>query len=288
MNRKQIMGFVTISLIIGGTIYCIKKYKDEQNGEETLTLKEARELVKQREQEALKTTADTAKAFGMQNEEIDELVDEARDEASWTNSFTQPGAYDFYDNVDWNRPWSQYITEEDKVLRFEPNSIQARDHFIKMELAELTPGMQEYQIMRRLFDFQFEPLNDGDETLYSQLADYREEFFGPHSRWNDNVTIGDIITHYARNTDFNIGGGIGEWIIHFVRNVEFNELATATTFGAIIQDLNRHSYQNKHTDTYGLFGLTFEESLEAEEIASGTVDEQVTYEIEFNTFLKSR
>ena len=294
MNTKKIMGVVTISLIIGGTIYCIKKYKDSQNLEGVIDLEEAKAIVKMQEMkksedEVLASTKEVAKTFGMDKDEIEELIDDARDEVNWNASFDSGEPYDFYDGVDWSRPLSEYITEEDKVLRFEPNSIQARDHFIKMELAELLPGMREYQVMKRLFDFQFEPLNDGDSILHSQLMDYRIQFFGNNSRWNEDVSMADIITHYARLTDFNVGGGVGHWIIEFVGNTEFNELHPASSFEYLIVKLNRHKLgsMNIASDNINIFGLSFDDLLDAEEMAEQTVDGEVTYEIEFNTFLKN-
>lgn len=297
MSKKRIMGIVTISLIIGGTIYCIKKYKDDMKYGEPIDLEEARDIVKRHSEEAKRSTEEVAKEFGMTSEEIEEMVDEARDEVNWNMSFQKSEdddedvdhahEYDFYDGLDWNRPLSEYITEEDKTLRYEANTVQARDQFIKMELADLTPGMQEYQIMKRLYDFPFEPLNDGDSTLYSQLSDYREEFFGPDSRWNDNVSFADIIAHFARATDYNIGGGVGTWIVKFVRFIDITELDSGLSIGDALNKLNQHTYQNDRLDTYGLFGLEFDDCVAAEEMAELTIDGQLTYEIEYNTFLKS-
>lgn len=288
MNKKRLMGIVTISLIIGGTVYCIKKYKDDLQYGESIDLEEAREIVKQHSEEAVKSTEEVAEALGIDREEIEEFIDDIHDDIESENGFTGPNeTYDFYDGLDWSIPLSETITEEEKTLRYEANSIQARDQFIKMELADLTPGMQEYQIMKRLYDFQFEPLNDGDSTLYSQLSDYREEFFGPDSRWNDNVSFADIIAHFARATDYNVGGGVGTWIVKFVRFIDITELDSGLSIGETLTVLNQHNYHNERTDTYGLFGLHFDDCVAAEEMAEITIDGALTYEIEYNTFLKA-
>ncbi len=287
MNTKKIMGIVTISLIVGGTVYAIYKYKKGETEETPLTLEDARRIMEQTEREALESTATVAKAMGMTDEEINELQDEARDEASWNSSFAQPD-YDFYDGLEYNRPLSEYIKEEDKALRFDPNTLQARDHFIKMELAELMPSTPEYQIMKRLFDFHFEPLCDGDDVLYSQLADHRAEFFGPNSKWNDNVSMADIFTHYARLADYELNGGVGMWLNAFVNNTSFYELASSLDFDKIIEQLNQHVYINPETGLRGIFGLTEETFIFAINMADGTIDGEVTYEIEYNMFLKTQ
>lgn len=287
MDTKKIMGIVTISLIVGGSIYAITKYKKGQTSEAPLTVDEARGLVELSRLKAQESTAAVAEALGMSSEEINELQDEARDEAGWNASFAQP-EYDFYDGLEYNRPLSEYIKEEDKVLRFQPNTLQARDHFIKMELAELMPSTPEYQIMKRLFDFHFEPLCDGDDVLYSQLADHRAEFFGPDSKWNDNVSMADIITHYARLADFDLNGGVGMWINTFVHNTHFYELAASVNFDKIIEQLNQHVYTHPETGLRGIFGLTEETFLFAIDMADNTIDGEVTYEIEYNMFLKTK
>lgn len=288
MNKNKIMGAITISLIVGGAIYCIKKYRDSLDEEGPITVDDARALWEKRKAELATSTQEVGEALGVEQSEIEELVEEARDEASWNTGVEEPNdEYDYYDDVDWNTPLADYITEEDRTLRFEADSIQARDQFIKMELAGLLPGQQEYQIMKRLFEFQFEPLNDGDEILYSQLADYRSEFFGEHSRWNDNITIGDIITYFARRIDYNVGGGDTSWIIHILEHIGVSELDSSEKIGSVISDLNKHVYENNHKDTYGLFGLHFDDVYAAEEMAGKTVDGQLTYDIEFNTFLNT-
>ncbi len=286
MNRKQVMGLVTVGVIIGGTVYCIKKYKDSVKEGEVIDLATARQLVKERPRQAQEEYRHPNE---MSREEMDEMIDEAHDEAGWNASFEQSADiddYDYYDGLDYTKPLAATLTEEDKQLRFNPDSIQARDQFVKMELAELIPNTPEYQIMKKLFNVEFEPLNDGDEILRSQLADYRQEFFGPTSRWNEAVTIGDIVTNYARLTDYNIGGGIGSWIVAFIHNTEFSELSSDVDFNHIVTRLNQHEYMNNQTDLYGFFGLNSYIMSDAQRIADDTIDGEVTYEIEFNEFLK--
>ena len=296
MNTKKIIGITGTILVLGGTAYCVKKYLDskkeyQENPDDVIDLKQAREIM-EIEKQLKESTAATAEQFGMTSEEIRELQDDARDIVDYNIGF-QPDSptpiheYDFYDDVDYNLPLAKTITEEDKVLRFDPNSIQARDQFIKMELAEFLPGDREYQIMKRAFDFQFTPINAGDDILLSQLADYRLEFFGEDSRWVENVTIADIICHYARLTDYNVGGGIAKWITHFVHHLEFNEISPSTTWDNIINRLVDHRFINARTNTYSIFGLDVDQIEEAREWAEGTVDGMMTFEIEFNVFLSA-
>ena len=296
MNRKQVLGLITITAIVGGTGYCIYKHLKEKEAKEQTTeisLKEAREIVERSKKEAeraLDRAVEVAQEIGMSTEEIEEMIDEARDEASWNASYTQApkhDEYDFYDGLDYTRPLSEYITEEDKTLRFDPNTIQARDQFIKMELADLLPSSREYQLMKRLFEFQFEPLNDGDDILRTQLEDYRQEFFGPTSRWTTMTTMADIICHYARLLDFNVGGGVGHWIIELAGNTGINEIASSQEISRQVTLLNQHLHSlNDEEIQWGIFGLHVYDMQAAQDIADNTIDGEVTYEIEFNEFVK--
>lgn len=299
------MGIVTLSLIVGGTIYFIKKAKDAKDMEESeITLEEAKQLAEIRRKQAREATEfveDIVENYREEDDEdlqahsdlIEDLRDEARDEVEWNASFgvqnyKEGETYDFYSDLSYTEPLANYIKEEDKALRFEHNSIQARDQFIKMELAELYPSQREYQIMRKLFEVPFEPLTDGDHILHSQLVDHRIEFFGNKSDWVFAITMGDIITHYARLTDFELGNGVSEWIIFFLNNTEFNEMEHASVMNGICVALNQHKYFCNPTRTYGLFGLTDDDMADAQEMADSMIDGEITYEIEFNTFIKTQ
>lgn len=287
MNKKKVVGFITVTLVLGYAGYCIKKYIDLKKEEPEISLDEAKAMVNIQKM-AEKTTIEVAEKFGMSSDEINELVDDAHDEVGWNRSFGIPDdQYDFYDDVDYQRPLAETMKEEDKVLRFEANSIQARDQFIKMELAELIPMDRPYQIMKRLFEFPFEPIGQGDELLYTKLSDYRMEFFGDSSVWTDDITMADVILHYARNTDFNVGGGEASWIFHILQHTEFNELASSQAFEEIINQLNTHSYFNAATNTHSLFGILPDYIDDARNWAERSVDGMLSYDIEFNTFLQT-
>jgi hypothetical protein len=190
-----------------------------------------------------------------------------------------PGDFLFYDGG--------RDPKEDIELRYDPNSRDARNQFIRMELAEWRPLEDNYQTLLRLFDFPFKPQNDGDELMATQVIDYRVRFFGFGSRWCKEVTVADIIMHYSRKAEFNCGENVRYWADYFL---EFNELDFTKAnheIDEVLLRLNSHTYFNEERATFGLFGLTRECMDQAIRIANGNVDRSVTYEIEFNEFLKS-
>lgn len=294
MNLRYILGTVTIVVIIGGTIYAIKKSKDAEKLEgEEITVEEAKAMVArgrvaeaestyektygfnpgdEEDRKVVKVRAVTEECEEDLDEDIEEIIDDSREMAEYNASFVNATR----DN-----------NEEEEELRYEPNSMDARNQFIKMELAEWRPLEDVYQTMMKLFDFPFNPQNDGDDMLRTQIIDYRVQFFGFGSKWSKEVTIADVILHYARSAEFNCGEDLRYWVAYFL---DFNELdftMASHEIDEVLSRLNSHTYFNEERQTFGLFGLTRESMDQAIRIANRNIDRSVTYELEFNEFLKS-
>lgn len=234
-------------------------------------------------------------------DEMEEVVDDAREMADYNTSFMRKPSeedellepedededYSFYDGLDFQQPLVNTMKEEDRELRHDPNSIDAREQFIKMELAEWVPLEETYQIMIKLFDFPFEPKNDGDGDLFTKLVDYRAQFFGFNSKWIRKVTYADVILHFARLAVFNLGDDMRHWVGYFLDFNEIMEDSSSREVDEVLNLLNNHVYFNEERASFGLFGLTRQSMDQALRIANGNVDRSVTYEIEFNEFLKS-
>ena len=312
-KMKYILGTATIVLIVGGTIYSIKKSRDlKKLEEEAISPEEARDMVR------------TKQSHEMSEDEMEEIVDECRDTASWNASFSPPTdtkkvAEEFKDWYEKNKHvilvnpdeideyeeedlpmdadphefdqdkfdvvLSEDLTEEDKVLRHDPNSPEALKQFIDMELADLDYMSDQYQTMYRLFDHLFVPENDGDHMLMTKIIDYRVGFFGYSSKWVNEITFADIIIHFARLTDYNCGEGVKYWIHYFLDFNGINHTLPGTYIDKVIKDMNNHIYYNDENETFGIFGLTRYAMDQAIEVAKRNVDQNVTYEIEFNQFL---
>jgi hypothetical protein len=339
---RYILGTTTMLVIVGGTIYAIKKSKDlEKSEEESISLAEARALVKERGgktevtaeftqvTEGVDTGIDEShriigssgvkpplsevvkevekariiKATAVSDMDSDENEEDLLDEDDPLHD-AYPELTEDSDNLpisDWEGediPSVEPLTDfyyyeeginpkEDKTLRYDPNSIDAKHQFIRMELADWQPDNDVYRILLQLFEFTFVPRNRGDEILRTQIMDYKVQFFGYNSKWNKEISFADVILHYARAAEFNCGESIPYWVEYFL---EFNEIewdSTSQHIDMILDRLNTHSYFNEERQTFGLFGLTRESMDNAIKIANRNVDRSVTYEIEFNEFLKS-
>lgn len=294
MKTKTVMGFVTFSAIVGGSAYLIyryKKNKEEGVEEGPITLDEARAMTALREQ-AKNSSVQVGEMLGMNREEIEEIIDDSHDTAGYNESFNtdkitkENEKSTYFDDVDFNIPLADTITEEEKKLRYDPNSTQALHQFMKMELAESLPMDPSYQAMVRLFDFPFEPKNDGDNILFTQLIDYRAQFFGMGSKWTQAITMADVILHYARLTDYNVGAGVWHWVEHMVISGDFIDIQDSIQIGDVIERLNNHTHFNEEMQTFGLFALDRYQMDEASKVARQNLDPSLTYEIEFNVFLQ--
>lgn len=305
MKASHVLGTITIVAIIGGTIYAIKKSKDAAKAEgEEISLEEASKIVAydQKVKTASKKLYEENK-FNSKYEEIFKAggtpkVTVGPIKIDGVTTYLEVKPYEseeFEDEDETEEP--EYVQadfienthqhEGDEELRYEPNSREALSQFIKMELAEWAPLDDTHQTLRNLFEFPFKPVNDGDHLLRTQIIDYRAQFFGHASKWTKDVTIADIILHYARQAEFQVGENVKYWTEYFL---QFNEVDVDTASQHIddwINHINNHVYFNEERATFGLFGLTRESMDMAIRIANRNIDGSVTYEIEFQEFLKS-
>lgn len=315
-----IFGTVTITAIIGGTIYVIYKSKQaDKLEEEAMTVEEAKELVKQHKKETQFDEGEETVIFESPIEEVpnsDSLYvgEEPRKRPSSTEVDDieyDPGMEEFYNEEETDdpqydkheRPTENYTVEplndfmyfedgvdakEDKTLRFDKNSIDAKHQFIRMELAEWeSPTDDSYRILLQLMEVPFIPTNDGDEMLRTQIIDYKVQFFGFGSKWNREVSFGDVMLHYARLAEFNCGESVVYWIEYFLQFNDFYWDTTSQRMDMLVMRLNSHTYFNEERQTFGLFGLTRESMDSAIAQANRNLDRSVSYEIEFQEFLKS-
>lgn len=321
MNAKwrYILGTVTIVSIVGGTIYAIKKSKEVEKAEENaISIDEAREIVKQsKTEEALEssdvvvdvvikedelseeeiTTQQTTAALEghipdrkievLSKRDYDALLDEEQDEHPDVDERIEGPKFTVEPLRDFMYVEEGIDPKEDKTLRYHPDSVEAKHQFIRMELAEWEPMSDVYRILLQLFEVPFIPNSDGDEMLGTKVIDYKVHFYGFNSRWNKEVSYGDIVMHYARLAEFNCGETVAYWTEHFLYSAGFEWDMSEQQIDTLVMRLNSHSHRNPKRDTFGLFGIASEYMDEAIKIANRNADRSVTYDIEFNEFLKS-
>lgn len=308
---RYILGGVTMVVIIGGTIYAIKKAKDaEKQQEETITAEEAKRIVE--EAKAQQTDEEMAYSEQEANAYVDEIehhkqilvrkLEEPEEEEIDEGELPDDPLRDDYPLIDEQIQGPKltveplvdfyYVEEgidpkEDKELRYHPDSRDAKHQYIRMELADWSPMETPYKILLQLFEFPFIPTNEGDEILRSQIVDYKIQFFGENSKWVDEISFAEVVLHYARCAEFEFGDVVSEWATTFLLNAGFEWDFTSEQFDTTILQLNSHIHFNNERRTFGLFGLSRNHMDEAIRIANRKIDRSVTYEIEFNEFMKA-
>lgn len=324
MSTRYIFGLTTILVIVGGTAYAIKKSKDKKNVEgisitseqakaEIDAWKKLKDIDMSEEVSGVDSDGDISpeemkihrfkvaremeelhyRKYAKFEEDEDYEDENENSDEDYEDNSEGMGYFEEVDEEDSEIEEVMYEMREknlekgDKTLRFDPDSLDAKKQYIQMELADWNPQEDMHMTLTMLFDFPFKPKNDGDDSLRTNLIEYRSHFFGFGSKWTREVTYADVILHYARAAEYNCDESIRYWVDYFM---DFNEIAyhlSSHELDEIIDDLNNHIYINKDMGTFGLFGLTRESMNNAIKIASRNVDKEVTYEIEFNEFLKS-
>lgn len=292
MKAKKVFGVVVAVGVLGFAGYSIYKYvKTKKENENAITLDEARSDVEEYRNSQLD---EEAEEFGEMREEIREHADFNRSYMLYNGEEEAVEEDEDLDEdseiIDDGSPdvvKHGAVFEEGNELKHEPSSDEARKQFIDMELSDFNRRDEAGRILRVLFNFPFEPKNDGDSDLKNKLIDYRVRFFGFNSKWVKDVSYADLILHYARLAQYNYDGTIKHWVDTFLRCVPLDEHMGEKNMRDMLDQLNNHTFYNYGTDTYGLFNLEKESMNSALNIASRNIDTSLTYDIEFNEFLKT-
>lgn len=110
-----------------------------------------------------------------------------------------------------------YMEEEseEEKLRHDPNSVEALNQFITMELSDISHP-EVLGVMDGLFRMPLR-MNEND-TVISRLRDNRLNFFG-ESRWTDDLSIADLLLNYAKLEHFDLDADIERSIHVYLENL---------------------------------------------------------------------
>ena len=313
MNKRSFIGTVTIVGVLGLTAYSIYLWrKQKETDEDTITVDEAREIARQftdsdtkiREQfenthredikgyEGINPTSYWGWEPQVEKEDSDDTIKVAMTPEELDAKIREDEERQVEEDI--KKEQEKHIAEPEAVwhedegagkLRHDPNSTEALYQFHRMELADWRPEDNTFQAMVQLYNIPFEPQNDGDVNLYTKLTHHREEFFGKSSRWNDKITFADVVTYFARRASYNLGNPYSFWVKHFI-SINDLEGMDDESLEVVVSDIVSHDHYNDGWDSWGLFGLCDNQMREAEDIARGYIDLSVTFEIEFNVFMK--
>ena len=175
--------------------------------------------------------------------------------------------------------------EEMIVLLYPPNSIEAKEQYINMKLAEID-SQELRDIMVRLYQ---EPLvidncNEYDKDLMETIQTEKAEFFGDDSIFVKEVWAGDIIMYFAYLAQFDLDEEIEDWVQLFIDNLGITHDTSLLYLNTIIGEflINRRATKAG----FGMFGL---ERIDLDEITEKNIEtlgfNGLTLRAQYNAFI---
>lgn len=144
------------------------------------------------------------------------------------------------------------IYEELEDLRHDINSDAALEQYKAMRLSEIQESDWRVALFR-LFNIRFTPSSEMDDNLRIHAMEEREQFFGMDSIWYSEVTIAEVILHFAELMSLDFGESVDYYAEELVRNCGFTgnmPLSELTKFASLLENHDLYTENG-----FGMFGL---------------------------------
>ena len=196
-----IVGLIALTGYVSWKVYKASKLSD---GEEALVDSEDTKDA-QNEQESLTDVSETVD----DNEE--EFMDDETIDSSIFYREPQPiRGIGEDDDEQYESVLDAYLEENEGDLfemKHDKNSKEAWDQYVSMKLADLTYGVYSVDVMKKLYEIPFITNQRIDEngSMYHEVIDEHEDFFGEGSKWNEKYSAGDVVTYWAEQLNWDLG-----------------------------------------------------------------------------------
>ena len=277
MNKKTILtlvGAVTASTIVFYSYKAYKMYKhikaEEITAEEVMKVIEERKLKKQAEE--------TAKALAEREERKDISVED----------------YDIEEDalpiVEYEYEYEEETYEEDEeeeldILRYEPNSLEAKDQYTMLLLSDFDRYSRDYTLLNRLLQVPFSGDPKVNEIMLDNIWEAKAHFYGPDSVWLDVASWGDVIIYFADRAMFDLGNSRDYWFGTYMDILGFSteDSVSDQEFDEIVDSLCNNYFYGAN---YGIFGLSRDQVLEAGRIDAIEHISQLSVERQYQEYVK--
>ena len=270
MNKNIILtvvGAVTASTIVFYSYKAYKMYKhikaEEITAEEVMKVIEERKLKQQAEE--------TAKALAEREERKDISVED----------------YDIEEDA---LPIVEYEYEEDEeeemdILKYEPNSLEAKDQYGMLLLSDFDRYSRDYTLLNRLLQVPFSGDPKVNEIMLDNVREDKAYFYGPESKWLGETSWGDVIVYYTNRAMFDLGNSNDYWFGVYMDTIGFStdNNVSDQEFDEIVDSLCNNYFYGAN---FGLFGLSREQVLEAGKIDSIDHISQLSIERQYQEYVK--
>ena len=186
----------------------------------------------------------------------------------------------------------EYVDEDDmeeeevEKLRHDPNSTEAMNQFVMMNISDIS-SPHAGRVIDELFkvELNLHPC----EYVTSNLVQNRIEFFGEGSRWVTELSVADLLLHYAHMLNYDVNMDVEHSILMFLENLGiYDSTVSSNKFDSsrlIVDAFVDHTYCND--GNFGMFGL---DEAEMDHIIVTRMrtdgDKLVTFQAEYNTYIE--
>lgn len=269
-----VVGAVTASTIVFYSYKAYKMYKhikaEEITAEEVMKVIEERKLRQQAEE--------TAKAL----EEREALKDISVED------------YDIEEDalpiVEYEYEYEEETYEEDEeeeldILRYEPNSLEAKDQYVMLLLSDFDRYSRDYTLLNRLLQVPFSGDPKVNEIMLDNIWEAKAHFYGPDSVWLDVASWGDVIIYFADRAMFDLGNTRDYWFGVYMDILGFSteDSVSDQEFDEIVDSLCNNYFYGAN---FGIFGLSREQVLEAGRIDAIEHISQLSIERQYQEYVK--
>ena len=279
MNKKTILslvGAVTVPTIAFFSYKAYKMYKhikaEEITAEEVMKVIEERKLKKQAEE--------TAKALEEREARKDISVEDYDIEED-----ALPIVEYEYEYEEEEETYEEDEEEELDILRYEPNSLEAKDQYTMLLLSDFDRYSRDYTLLNRLLQVPFSGDPKVNEIMLDNIWEAKAHFYGPDSVWLDVASWGDVIIYFADRAMFDLGNTRDYWFGVYMDILGFStsDSVSDQEFDEIVDSLCNNYFYGAN---FGIFGLSRDQVLEAGRIDAIDHISQLSIERQYQEYVK--
>lgn len=280
MNKTTILtvvGAVTASTIVFCSYKVYKMYKTIKSEELT-----AEEIIKDLEDKKLHEKAKaTAKAL-KEREDIRNEPDEEYYEDEEEDEIAPLVQYEYEEYLRENEEDEE---EELDILRYEPNSLEAKDQYTMLLLSDFDRYSRDYTLLNRLLQVPFSGDPKVNEIMLDNIWEAKAHFYGPDSVWLDVTSWGDVIIYFADRAMFDLGNTRDYWFGVYMDILGFStsDSVSDEEFDEIVDSLCNNYFYGAN---FGIFGLSRDQVLEAGRIDAIQNINELSIERQYQEYVK--
>ena len=288
MNKNIILtlvGAVTASTIVFYSYKAYKMYKhikaEEITAEEVMKVIEERKLKKQAEE--------TAKALEEREARKDISVEDYNvEDEDEVLPLVQYEYEEYLNGATIGYQEETYEEDEEEeldILRYEPNSIEAKDQYTMLLLSDFDRYSRDYTLLNRLLQVPFSGDPKVNEILLDNIWEAKAHFYGPDSVWLDVTSWGDVIIYFSDRASFDLGNTRDYWFGVYMDTIGFSisDSVSDEEFDEIVDSLCNNYFYGAN---FGIFGLSRDQVLEAGRIDAIEHISQLSIERQYQEYVK--